>query len=327
MKAAITNLSSKGSKAVFLLRKTVNGDALSAWAAFKLFDALITPILTYGCPVWLPYSESAKVLHSTPHLNGETFMKRITTDPFERVHLKFIKWVLGVHKKTTNTACYGETGRAPISITVLNQALHYFARVMSKCGDENSLLGLAAKEQKSLQLDWYTFWNKLHTDTGPARQSMELQMVTFWESLRHEQSKMSFYNLVKPIYGLEDYLDVKRADRKEVSKIRVSAHDLRIETSRYNQSNQPKHCRFCCDDHNRQLLDNLPFKETILETEEHVIVSCPAYSHMRDTLPESLRQAIDEKDFLAVFSKYHCSHLNRFLKKCKLLRDSWKPDQ
>ena len=156
---------------------------------------------------------------------------------------------------------------------------------------------------------------------------MELQMVTFWESLRHEQSKMSFYNLVKPIYGLEDYLDVKRADRKEVSKIRVSAHDLRIETSRYNQSNQPKHCRFCCDDHNRQLLDNLPFKETILETEEHVIVSCPAYSHMRDTLPESLRQAIDEKDFLAVFSKYHCSHLNRFLKKCKLLRDSWKPDQ
>ena len=140
-------------------------------------------------------------VHSTPHLNGETFMKRITTDPFERVHLKFIKWVLGVHKKTTNTACYGETGRAPISITVLNQALHYFARVMSKCGDEKSLLGLAAKEQKSLQLDWYTFWNKLHTDTGPARQSMELQMVTFWESLRHEQSKMSFYNSVKPNYA------------------------------------------------------------------------------------------------------------------------------
>ena len=291
-KAAITNLSTKGSKAVFLLRKTVNGDALSAWAAFKLFDALIIPILTYGCPVWLPYTESAKVLNPTLSPNGETFMKRISADPFERVHLKFIKWVLGVHKKSTNTACYGETGRAPISITVLNQALHYFARVMSKCDDEDSLLGLAAKEQKTLQLDWYTFWNKLQNDMGPARQTMEHQMVTHWESVRQNQSKMLFFNSVKPSYGLEGYLDIKRADRKEVSKIRVSAHDLRIETSRYSQSNQPKFCRFCCDDPNRR----------------------------------PLRSAIAEKDFSKVFSKHHCSHVNRFLKNCKLLRDSWVPD-
>ena len=325
MKAAITNLSSKGSKAVFLLRKTVNGDALSAWSAFKLFDALITPIITYGCPIWLPYSESAKVLHCTAS-NGETYMKRITADPFEKVQLKFIKWVLGVHKKSTNTACYGETGRAPISITVLNQCLHYFARVMSRCGEDDSLLGLAAKEQKILQLDWYTFWNKLHSDTDPVRQTMEHQMVTHWESHRQNQSKMRFYNSIKSSYGFEDYLDIKRADRKEVSKIRVSAHDLRIETSRYSQSNQPKFCRFCCDDPNRRLLDHLPFSETILENEEHVITACPAYSHIRDTLPESLRSAIAEKDFSTVFSKHHCSHVNRFLKNCKLLRDSWVPD-
>eukprot|EP00116_Pleurobrachia_bachei_P001548 sb/3461810/ len=326
MKAAITNLSTKGSKAVFLLRKTVNGDSLSAWAAFKLFDALITPIITYGCPIWLPYSESAKVLHSIP-ANCETYMKRITADPFEKVQLKFIKWALGVHKKSTNTACYGETGRAPISITVLNQCLHYFARVMSKCGDEDSLLGLAAKEQKTLDLDWYTFWNKLHSSNGPARQTMENQMVTHWESLRQKQSKMHFYNSVKPCYGYEDYLNIKRADRKEVSKIRVSAHDLRIETSRYSQSNQPKHCRFCCDDLNRRLLDNLPFPETIFESEEHVITTCPAYNHIRVTLPESLRSAIAEKDFPTVFSGYHCSYLNRFLKSCKLLRDSWVSNQ
>ena len=32
-------------------------------------------------------------------------------DTLETTHLKMLKWVLGVHKKTNNNFCYGDTGR------------------------------------------------------------------------------------------------------------------------------------------------------------------------------------------------------------------------
>ena len=323
MKTAITNLASKGSRAVFLLKKSVNGDALSGWAAFKLFDALVVPIITYGCPVWLPFSESAKILHPTTNPTSDTFFKRMTADPFERVHLKFMKWVLGVHKKTTNSACYGETGRAPISIAVLDQSLHYFARVMSRYGNEESLLGLAAKEQKDLNLDWYAFWSPLHNDPAPARNTLDRAMVSHWESIRQKQSKMRFLNSVKSEYKYEDYLDMRRKDRREISKLRLSSHDLRVETSRHQQrQNAPTHCRFCCVDEHRTLLDKLPFAESITENEEHVLITCPAYSSNRGKLPETLRSALGEWNFGVVFGLEHCRQLNRFLKECREIRDS-----
>ena len=34
-------------------------------------------------------------------------------DKIELLHLKFLKWTLGVHKKASNTFCYGDTGRTP----------------------------------------------------------------------------------------------------------------------------------------------------------------------------------------------------------------------
>lgn len=314
MKAAINNLATKGTKAVYALRKAVNGDALSGLTAFKLFDALIVPILTYGCPVWLPSTEAARAVLETSS-DTKTFMRRMTADPFERVHLKFIKWVLGVHKKATNSACLGETGRVPLSIAVLQQANNYFSRVMSKLNDSESLLGLAAKEQKDLRLDWFNFWSNAKT-----REAMDQHMVSHWEALRRTQSKLSFFNSVKRSYEFEDYLALRRADRKEVTKLRISAHDLRVETSRYCLG-IPTSCRFCCDDNERQLLDNLPFSDPIKETEEHVIAHCGTYTTFRDKLPASLLSAINNRDFISLFSKPHCKQLNRFLASSRRTRE------
>ena len=205
----------------------------------------------------------------------------------------------------------------------MNQALHYFARVMAKCGEQDSLLGLAAKEQKEHNLEWYSFWSQLHNDDGPARQTLERAMVSHWDALRQTQSKMKFYNAVKLDYGYEEYLDMRRVDRKEISKLRLSSHDLRVETARYKQrQNTPTHCRFCCDDEHRGLLNNLPFPETVIEDEEHALATCPAYSASREQLPDELRSALSEKNLGSLFRKDHCRQLNNFLKECKTIRDN-----
>ena len=45
------------------------------------------------------------------------------SDPFENLHLKFIKEMLGVQCKTTNVACLAETNRTPLHLK--NQTFSY----------------------------------------------------------------------------------------------------------------------------------------------------------------------------------------------------------
>ncbi len=54
----------------------------------ELFDRMIVPIMLYGCEVW-----------------GEE--NYIETD---KLHLKCLKHILGVHGRTTNNIVYGELG-------------------------------------------------------------------------------------------------------------------------------------------------------------------------------------------------------------------------
>ena len=60
---------------------------LSVKAICNLYDSLIKPILTYGCPLWLP-----KVMSSD--MNPKAALKLIAADPMYRSHLQFLKWTL-----------------------------------------------------------------------------------------------------------------------------------------------------------------------------------------------------------------------------------------
>ena len=247
----------------------------------------------------------------------DTFFKRLTSDTSEKVHLRFIKWALGVHKKATNTACYGDSGRAPTFISAINRGLSYFDRVMSKEAD-GSILGLAGEEQRSLNLNWYSFWENIRNNF--TRNDLERFMINHWDHLRRNQSKLSYYNSVKSTYGYEEYLNLRRVNRCEISKLRLSAHDLRVETSRYSNHQTPNYCRFCCDGQAKQLLDQLPLAEPLIENEQHVLNECPTYEEMRQTLPDHLLSAIASGEAANIYTERNGNALNRFLKASHTLR-------
>ena len=41
----------------------------------------------------------------------QNFLPNVSRSPFEKVHLSFLKWALGVHRKASNVGVWGETGR------------------------------------------------------------------------------------------------------------------------------------------------------------------------------------------------------------------------
>ena len=90
----------KGRKAWFKVKKKVMSLDNPRKVLEKLFDTLVVPIILYGSEVWGARS---------------TFSD---SDPYEHLHLKFIKEILGIHSKATNTACLAETNIASLHTKV-----------------------------------------------------------------------------------------------------------------------------------------------------------------------------------------------------------------
>ena len=71
---------------------------------FRLFDALIGPVVSYGSQGWMPsthaFDQIILALHEPNQSSAATHshLPKIATDPIERLHLSFLKWTLGVSK-------------------------------------------------------------------------------------------------------------------------------------------------------------------------------------------------------------------------------------
>jgi len=110
------------------MKKTVDHQHLSYKAINTLYDTLVKPVLTYGCQVWLPSTNLAKHLTRSGLANPTEVLKKIAADGAEKTHLRYIKWTLGTHKKTSNIGSWGDSGRPPILLSVIKQTLDYFKR-------------------------------------------------------------------------------------------------------------------------------------------------------------------------------------------------------
>ena len=78
----------------------MNYDCINNKLLLKLFDCLIRPILTYGSEIWIcDFNVKESVLSILP---------------FEKLHNKFCKYLLGVHRRSSNFASSLEVGREMI---------------------------------------------------------------------------------------------------------------------------------------------------------------------------------------------------------------------
>ena len=218
---------------------------------FNLFDSLVKPIMTYASQVWLPQSKIMKSIHqNTISAAIANLVEAAPKDKIERVHLKFLKWTLGIHKKASNTFCYGDTGRLPIVISVIPQGIRYFERVAEKSNNkDNCLIAKVFAEQQSNNFDWFKVWNNLTTVIKKANKSdvistkdtemfLRNSFIEHWKTKLQQQKdgKLNFYADVKHEFGEEIYLQLEGRERRiHISRIRSSAHDLNIERGRYKK--------------------------------------------------------------------------------------------
>ena len=122
--------------------------------------------------LWLPTSSIIKNISSliinNRLENSPTFKftNRVSQMPCEKVHLSFLKWSLGVHRKASNIGTWGESGRYPLLYQSIKLTLKYFQRIDNM--KTASFVKAALQEQKIMNLSWY----KKHENSTEIGQSL-----------------------------------------------------------------------------------------------------------------------------------------------------------
>jgi exonuclease III len=156
LRSAQKNLKVKAMRAFYGLKRVVMRSKLSFKALTTLFDSLIKPIVMYGAPLWMPSSPITKSLFTASNPNSynvKSIISKINRTLPEKIHLPFLKWALGVHRKSSNIGVWGESGRFPIIYQCIRLSLNYYTRLNKL--EDNSFIRAALHEQKLLNLSWY----------------------------------------------------------------------------------------------------------------------------------------------------------------------------
>ena len=69
------------------------------------------PVISYACQVWITIAGLFKLFNNGTL--GIDDAKKVSLDPLENLYLALLKWTMGVHKSTSNSAEWGDCGRYP----------------------------------------------------------------------------------------------------------------------------------------------------------------------------------------------------------------------
>ena len=99
------------------------------------------------------------VIFQSKQTSTNNLCSKISRMKCENLHLSFLKWALGIHRKASNIGTWGETGRYPLIFQSIKLTLNYFKR-LENLKDE-SLVFAAFQEQRKLNLPWYSKFEPL----------------------------------------------------------------------------------------------------------------------------------------------------------------------
>ena len=224
---------------------------------FNLFDSLVYPVASYANEIWLP-----SIIPKKYFKGNESLLDFWEKFRFEVTHQKCAKMALSVNSKTSRLAVLGELGRYPLLIQSLAKCLNYRLSLFDR-RNQNVLLDSAIIEMEALEnknsVNWLgkvnKMWEliKLNPNLCFKKSSGKtiLNLVKgcfdlrFLEKINETKSvnsdpytnhnKLRTYSSFKASFTREPYLDIvrNRNQRCFLTRLRVSSHNLRIETGRH----------------------------------------------------------------------------------------------
>ena len=229
-----------------------------------LFDALVCPILSYCCEVWVI-------------LGAKGILHRL-----EQVHTQFLRQLLGVPISTPTKFVYAEFGKLPLSHSWLQQSVRYLSRLVKM--DEHRLckIALQADAQLGFRYGWLSGLKAelLKHDIRISRTLAEFDLAGTSRALKDsyilqgmtaepDNHLQSTYYSMKTEFRWEPY--ITQAKNKQVrstlARFRTGCHWLQVCMGRRCRvSYDQRRCPSCLD---------------CIEDEMHAIFHCRTYTLQR----------------------------------------------
>ena len=295
----------KGLKSYFKLKK-ITHNMITASTHFQVFDSMVRPILLYGSDIW-----GIKHTLSKRNIDHNFGLEKYLLKGYkiEDLNMLSCRQLLGIHKRSSKIAIYGETGRFPLYIETIVNTLKYYNRLSSTKG--SPLLKEALECNKMLHGNGKSCWysnilalfkhlgirhsSSKAIDVRKVKSKLQSRFISYWrKSINGELTdngsasgnKLRTYAKFKTNHAIEAYLDLlkNRQSRSIMAKFRTSSHKLKIETGRYTRKwnrttktyvNTPQVERICRN-----------CEAGLVEDELHFLVICPKYSTQREILFE-----------------------------------------
>ena len=219
----------------------------------RVFDACIISAILYGCESWL---------------NGDL-------KPVAKIYNWSLKYLLGVKMNSCNDICYIESGYNSLTSIVKTKQRNYFVKMVNeKYGLQDEPLGYALRLVLNNTYNTSNYLNNLIDNNlndylqdneslkTSIRQSDSSRRRVYCNSINGDLFTHTIYSTKHNIY--EPY-------RIAFTRFRTSSHNLAVETGRWNRRGRGR----------------LPMEERLcscglIQTEEHVISSCPLSQSLRD---------------------------------------------
>ena len=253
-------LKNKGLKARYAITRSIGIDCKVS-TLIRLFERMVEPILLYNCEV------AQACIPSTWNL--DKFRDKMWEDrEMDKVVKGFLRQILGINKKTTIRGIRAETGKFPLSLNIYVQMVKYWTRLLTT---ESKLMQGAHMDNLERfhegkqcwihpliyllktcginQIDVIEIISKSISFTKHIKEKLIEQYKESWKKEMEEgkEGKLQFYHELKRNFKCEEYLDtISRADRKAITRLRLSCHTLPIERMRYQMvDRQERKCPFC----------------------------------------------------------------------------------
>ena len=279
LKFSAEQLSERARKAYYAIKTNIPASTnFSAETLLKLYQSMIIPILTYSSEVWITD-------YKCNLMSSDNF-------PFEKTQNQIFKDILGVHSKSSNIAVLYELGQLPLFFKCYENMFKFYKRLedLESKNDHNyKLLVSAFREDNTLgaRVSWHK--KLLALQQKLSLTSLDISHKTFRSKLEehyinkisaqlknisnNNMGKLTLYSTIINLneYKLQNYLHLptKKSERSILTKLRISAHSLHIETGRYSRPPVPRDKRVCYS------------CKQFIENENHFILYCPCYDHYR----------------------------------------------
>ena len=298
MSCAIEQLTASAQKALFAMYANCRRlHIMDPRLRCQLFDALVRPILTYACEIWMPIAGKAAL------------------EKLEQLHKGFLRSMLGLPSNVTSKLVYAEFARAPLKDHCWKQCMKYLERLHSM--EDSRLCKLAYLTACRHNTAWRRGiegrLQKLAIPPPPPHEEYDAKatiaastdMYTEWMMQPDPDSNIQrTYYSIKQHHRMEPYIyEAKNAHmRKIVARFRCGLHWLQINVGRHRHIERQE--RFC-----------LSCKHAI-DDEMHALFSCPVYDNLRVKYNDLFEGPPDLHSFLC---KNPVHRLALFLTECRAI--------